>query len=97
MTAAVPDADTWTVYLILCTDQSLYCGISNRPNERFCAHQNGKGAKYTRIRKPLAMRILSDGLSKSTALKREIEIKKMKPQQKQILWQQAQDSEIKAI
>ena len=42
--------------LILCGNGSLYCGISNRPQERFAAHLAGKGAKYTRLNKPAAMR-----------------------------------------
>lgn len=71
------NAENWRVYLILCENGALYCGISNRPQERFAAHLAGKGAKYTRLNKPAAMRIVSDGLSKSEALKREIAIKKL--------------------
>lgn len=78
----------WSVYLILCDNQSLYCGISNRPAERFQAHCAGKGAKYTRVFKPIAMRIVSDGLDKSAALKLEIATKKMSARQKRELWQQ---------
>lgn len=81
--------DNWSVYLILCENGALYCGISNRPAERFAAHQSGKGAKYTRLNKPVSMRIIEDGLNKSQALKREIEIKKLSAGQKRILWQQA--------
>ena len=68
-------AENWSVYLILCENGALYCGISNRPQERFVAHLAGKGAKYMRLNKPTAMRIVSDDLSKSEALKREIAIK----------------------
>ena len=69
-------AENWSVYLILCENGALYCGISNRPQERFAAHLSGKGAKYTRLNKPTAMRSVSDDLSKSEALKQEIAIKK---------------------
>lgn len=78
--------NAWCVYLILCQNQSLYCGISNRPKARFTAHQNGKGAKYTKIHKPLSMRIIKDGLSKPDALKEEMIIKKLASSQKRILW-----------
>jgi len=57
------NAENWRVYLILCENGALYCGISNRPQERFAVHLSGKGAKYTRLNKPAAMRIVSDDLS----------------------------------
>ena len=79
-------AENWSVYLILCENGAFYCGISNRPQERFTAHLSGKGAKYTRLNKPVEMRIVSDGLSKSEALKREIGIKKLTAEQKRGLW-----------
>ena len=58
------NAENWCVYLILCENGAFYCGISNRPQERFAAHSSGKGAKYTRLNKPIEMRIVSDGLNK---------------------------------
>ena len=45
----------WSVYLVLCQNGSLYCGVSNRPAERFAAHLAGRGARYTRMHKPLEM------------------------------------------
>ena len=84
------NADNWSVYLILCENGAFYCGISNRPQERFAAHLLGKGAKYTRLNKPVEMRIVSDGLSKSEALKREIGIKKLTAEQKRGLWAEAE-------
>ena len=83
-------AENWSVYLILCENGAFYCGISNRPQERFTAHLSGKGAKYTRLNKPVEMRIVSDGLSKSEALKREIGIKKLTAEQKRGLWAEAE-------
>ena len=80
----------WSVYLILCENGAFYCGISNRPQERFAAHLSGKGAKYTRLNKPVEMRIVSDGLNKSEALKREIGIKKLTAEQKRGLWAEAE-------
>ena len=84
------NAENWRVYLILCENGALYCGISNRPQERFAAHLAGKGAKYTRLNKPpTAIRIVSDDLSKSEALKREITIKKLTAGKKRELWEAA--------
>ena len=58
-------------------------------DERFAAHLAGKGAKYTRLNKPTAMRIVSDDLSKSEALKQEIAIKKLTVGKKRELWDEA--------
>lgn len=77
----------WSVYLVRCDNQSLYCGISNRPEARFTAHLSGKGARYTRIRKPLAMRLVYSNLSRAHALRAEIRIKQLTSAQKQQLWQ----------
>ncbi|STZ76975.1 GIY-YIG nuclease family protein [Bergeriella denitrificans] len=92
-----PTQPNWCVYLILCRNGSLYCGISNRPAARFTAHLQGKGAKYTRTSPPLAMRIVSDGLDKSTALKREAEIKKLPTIKKRDLWAAAEATEVTAV
>lgn len=76
----------WCVYLILCDNGSFYCGISNRPQARFAAHQAGKGAKYTRMHKPLLMRLVRTDMSYRTALHTENQIKKLKAGQKRMLW-----------
>lgn len=86
MTESAAKPDNWAVYLILCANRSLYCGISNRPALRFRAHCAGKGAKYTRIAKPLEMRLLSDGLSKPEALRQERAFKKLPAARKRLLW-----------
>lgn len=85
-------AENWSVYLILCENGALYCGISNRPQERFAAHLAGKGAKYTRLNKPTAIRVVSDNLSKSEALKQEIAIKKLTARKKRELWDEAAEN-----
>lgn len=81
------NTDGWCVYLVLCGNGALYCGISNRPEVRFAAHRNGKGAKYTRVFKALEMRVLADEMDKSTALRLEADIKKLSAQQKKLLWE----------
>lgn len=71
------------VYLLLCTDHSLYTGISPDPQKRFLQHQNGKGGAYTRSHPPLKIIYLEKQPDRSGALKREAEIKSW-PRQKKI-------------
>lgn len=65
----------WVVYLIRCADQSLYCGITNNLNNRLIAHNSGKGAKYTRFRRPVELVGTSAAMTKSDALKLEHRVK----------------------
>ena len=65
----------WYVYILLCSDGSLYTGSSNNPDARFEDHKNGKGGRYTRSHKPVKMLYTQQLESKSLALKRESEIK----------------------
>ena len=75
----------WHVYLLRCSDNSLYCGISNNVKRRLKAHQAGKGAKYTRGRLPVKLVYVSGVCSKSEALKNEIRIKKLSKKEKEDL------------
>lgn len=65
----------WQVYIILCTDDSLYTGISIDSEKRFHQHAGGKGAKYFRGRQPVRIVYLEGGHTRSSAGKREVEIK----------------------
>jgi putative endonuclease len=65
----------WQVYIILCSDDSLYTGITIDPERRFQQHLTGEGAKYFRARKPVRIVYLEGGHSRSSAGKREAEIK----------------------
>ena len=67
----------WVVYMLECKDGSLYTGITDRLPQRLAAHRAGKGAKYTKGRGPLILRYLEDCPDHSTALKREIAIKRL--------------------
>ncbi len=67
----------WAVYLIRCSDKSLYCGITNNLKRRLAAHNLGKGAKYTRSRRPVELVGASFEMTKSDALKLEDRIKKI--------------------
>ena len=66
---------TWTCYLLQCSDQTLYCGITNNLEKRLAAHNAGEGAKYTRGRTPVKLKYSEPCADKSAALKREREIK----------------------
>jgi len=67
--------DKWFVYILLCSDGSLYTGSTNNPEVRLSDHNNGKGGRYTRSHKPLKRVYLEVFSSKSEALKRESQIK----------------------
>jgi len=69
--------NNWICYLLECADGTLYCGITNDLEKRLAAHNAGEGAKYTRGRTPVAVRYQENCADKSTALKREIEIKRL--------------------
>ncbi len=72
----------WYVYMLQCGDGSLYTGITDDVPRRLAAHRAGKGAKYTRGRGPLELVYQEEQPDKSSALKREIAIKRLKRKQK---------------
>ena len=74
--------NNWVVYLVRCSDKSLYCGISNDVHRRLKEHNTGRGAKYTRSRRPVELIDISPELPKGEALKLEYRIKKMSADQK---------------
>jgi len=65
----------WIVYLVRCSDKSLYCGITNDLEKRLEVHNSGKGAKYTRSRRPVELVGVSALMTKSNALKLEYRVK----------------------
>ncbi|MFA7405781.1 MAG: GIY-YIG nuclease family protein [Pelobacteraceae bacterium] len=67
----------WYVYIIQCSDNSLYTGITTDPERRYRQHSEGGGAKYFRGRRPLEIVYLESGHTRSSASKRELQIKKM--------------------
>ncbi len=67
----------WKVYLVRCSDNSLYCGIAKNVETRIIAHNNGKGAKYTRSRRPVKLAAVSNKMTKSEALAFEYFIKQL--------------------
>ena len=67
----------WQVYIILCSDESLYTGITTDIDRRFCDHAEGRGAKYFRGRQPVKVVYLEKDHTRSSASKRETQIKAM--------------------
>ena len=67
----------WVVYLIRCSDESLYCGTTNDLKNRLIAHNSGRGAKYTRSRRPVELVAASSEMTKSDALKLEYRVKQV--------------------
>jgi len=80
-------ADQWWVYMLRCSDNSLYCGISNDVDRRVREHKNGSGSKYVRSRLPAEL-VYGDGpMTHSAALKREAQIKRLSKPDKERLVQ----------
>lgn len=75
----------WSVYMVKCSDDSLYTGVSNDVEKRVKAHNLGKGARYTRGRGPVKLIYTEECPDKSRASIREAEIKKMNRRQKLLL------------
>ncbi|CAJ1177625.1 UPF0213 protein [Companilactobacillus crustorum] len=73
------------VYMLLCHDRTFYTGTSNDVAKRVATHNSGKGAKYTKTRRPVKLMYTEELADKSAALKREIAIKKLSRQQKEAL------------
>lgn len=65
------------MYILRCGDSSLYTGIAADVEERMRQHRSGKGAKYTRGRGPLELVYTEQCPDKSTALRREHQIKSL--------------------
>jgi putative endonuclease len=71
----LPARGAWQVYVIACSDASLYTGITTDIDRRFGQHASGRGARYFRGRKPRRVVFLETGHTRSSAGCREAEIK----------------------
>jgi len=72
----------WQVYIILCSDNTLYTGITTDMERRFRQHASGTGAKYFRGREPVRVVYLEHNHSRSSAACREAGIKAMERTEK---------------
>ena len=75
----------WLVYIIRCSDNSLYTGITTDCERRFRQHAAGRGARYFRGRQPVQVVYLEHDHCRSSAARREAEIKTMKRADKELL------------
>jgi putative endonuclease len=76
---------TWFVYIIRCTDDSLYTGSTSNVIHRWGKHTEGKGAKYLQAHTPESMVLVEEHANRSQACKREYEIKQLSKQKKELL------------
>lgn len=67
----------WVVYILLCSDNTFYTGITNNLDKRLDTHNKGFGAKYTRGRRPVSCVYSKDMVDRSSALKEEYRIKQL--------------------
>jgi putative endonuclease len=74
--------EAWFVYLVRCSDNTLYCGITNDLQRRIKQHNEGKGAKYTRGRGPVALIKFWTFPTKGEALKFEYQVKQLSKEEK---------------
>ena len=81
-------------YILECSDGTLYTGWTNDLERRVKAHNAGKGAKYTKSRRPVKLVYFESFSTKQEAMRREWEIKQLKRQEKEIMitgFQQKED------
>lgn len=76
---------TACVYILRCSDDTLYTGWTNDINRRLAAHNEGRGAKYTRGRRPVTLAYLEEFATKEEAMSREARVKKLSRAQKILL------------
>ena len=64
-------------YIVKCSDGSLYTGWTNDLDKRLKAHNSGRGAKYTKTRRPVELVYYEKFLTKQEAMSREARIKQL--------------------
>lgn len=69
-------------YIVKCSDETLYTGWTNNLEKRLEAHNSGKGAKYTKTRRPVKLVYFEEYDTKQEAMKRECAIKQLSRQKK---------------
>lgn len=67
----------YQVYILTCSDGSLYTGIARDAAKRLALHNSGKGAKYTRSRRPCVISYMEEVPGRSLAQSRERQIKRL--------------------
>jgi len=77
-----PTSPGYYVYILECADGTLYTGWTRDIPRRLAAHNSGKGAKYTRSRRPVRLAWWEAQPDRSAALRREAAIKRMAREEK---------------
>lgn len=72
----------WFVYLVECSDGTLYTGIAKDVSRRVQQHNDGRGARYTRTRRPVKLLYYEVCESRSLALIRECAVKSLPRERK---------------
>lgn len=70
------------IYILICSDNTLYTGWTNNIERRIKEHNLGKGAKYTRNRIPVKLCYYEEFETKQEAMSREYRIKQMSRKEK---------------
>ena len=78
----MPTATRWYVYLLRCGDGTLYAGATTDVESRLAAHREGRGARYTRGRAPLSLVLCEPQMDRSSALRRECALKRLRRRDK---------------
>ena len=73
------------VYIVRCADGTLYTGWTTDVTRRVAQHNAGRGARYTRVRRPVALVYREEAPDRSTAMRREWAIKKLDRERKERL------------
>jgi len=79
------DTSEWTVYIVRCTDKTLYTGVAKNLAARISQHNAGRGAKYTKGRHPVTLVYQERVSDRGAALRREFAIKRLKSSEKRAL------------
>lgn len=79
------DFSVWYVYLLQCSDNTFYCGVTTDLNRRLEEHNNSQGAKYTRNRLPVSIVWFSECSNRQHACQEEYRIKQLTRKQKKDL------------
>lgn len=80
-------------YIVECSDKTLYTGWTNDLTKRMEAHNQGKGARYTKPRLPVILKYYESFETKQEAMRREYEIKQLKREEKCKLIQEFKEKE----
>lgn len=79
-------APIWYIYILRCHDNSLYTGVTTDCGRRLHEHNHSaRGAKYTRTRRPVVLAYQEQAANRSEAQRREAQVKRLSPTQKQAL------------